>query len=115
MKVLSDYLPSHLTPEQVEAITYRGGPLQIVAGPGSGKTEVIAWRVAHLLKSGAASPESVLVTTFTEKAALELKDRIQSRLFDISITDINVERMQVSTIHSLKKIGDVRAERAQVV
>jgi DNA helicase-2/ATP-dependent DNA helicase PcrA len=44
----------------------------IIAGPGSGKTEVISWRVAHLVQSGSARPESVLAVTFTEKAALEL-------------------------------------------
>jgi len=91
-----DFLPDFLTRAQREAVTYRGGPLLIIAGPGSGKTEVISWRVAYLIASGAATPDSVLAVTFTEKAALELKDRIQSRL-----PHVNVERMQVSTIHSL--------------
>jgi DNA helicase-2/ATP-dependent DNA helicase PcrA len=89
------YLPAHLTPQQAEAILFRGQPLLIIAGPGSGKTEVISWRVAHLIKSGAARPENLLVTTFTNKAALELKDRIQRKL-----PEINVELMQVSTLHS---------------
>jgi len=84
-----------LTEAQMEVVQYHEGPLLIIAGPGSGKTEVISRRTAYLISSGLAKPESLLVTTFTEKAALELKDRIQKKL-----KDINVERIQVSTIHS---------------
>jgi DNA helicase-2/ATP-dependent DNA helicase PcrA len=69
-----DYLPAHLTGQQVEAILHRDSPLLILAGPGSGKTEVITWRVAHLLRAGYTRPEHLLVTTFTQKAALEPKD-----------------------------------------
>ena len=90
-----DYLPAQLTPEQREAILHRGSPLLIIAGPGSGKTEVITWRVAHLVRAGFVRPENLLVTTFTNKAALELKDRIQQKL-----PEVNVELMQVSTIHA---------------
>ncbi len=90
-----EYLPSYLTKEQREAILHRGSPLLIIAGPGSGKTEVITWRVAHLVRAGYVRPENLLVTTFTNKAALELKDRIQQKL-----PGINVELMHVSTIHS---------------
>jgi len=88
-------LPATLTTPQREAILHQGSPLLIIAGPGSGKTEVIAWRVAHLVEAGLAKPENILATTFTNKAALELKDRIQSKL-----PGVNVELMQVSTIHS---------------
>lgn len=67
----------------------------ILAGPGSGKTEVLTWRVVHLVRAGLADPEHTLVTTFTNKAAEQLKDRIRARL-----PEINVESMQVSTMHS---------------
>jgi DNA helicase-2/ATP-dependent DNA helicase PcrA len=87
--------PSSLTQQQQEAILYQGGPLLIIAGPGSGKTEVISWRVAHLVQSGSVRPENVLAVTFTEKAALELKDRVQQKL-----PDINADQMQISTIHA---------------
>jgi DNA helicase-2/ATP-dependent DNA helicase PcrA len=91
-----DYLPAHLTGQQVEAILHRDSPLLILAGPGSGKTEVITWRVAHLVHARHIRPEHLLVTTFTQKAALELKDRIQAKL-----PHVNVDLMQVSTLHSL--------------
>jgi superfamily I DNA/RNA helicase len=88
-------LPSTLTDPQREAILHQDSPLLIIAGPGSGKTEVISWRVAHLVTSGRAGPEQILALTFTNKAALGLKDRIQSKL-----PGVNAELMQISTFHS---------------
>jgi DNA helicase-2/ATP-dependent DNA helicase PcrA len=58
------YLPQSLTDQQREAVLHWGNPLLIIAGPGSGKTEVIAWRVAHLVLSGKVSPENILAVTF---------------------------------------------------
>ena len=88
-------LPDHLTSQQRDAILHHGGPLLIIAGPGSGKTEVLTWRVARLVRSG-LDPACCLVCTFARKAALELQDRIQRKL-----PDVDVRRMPVSTIHSL--------------
>lgn len=95
MLVESDLLDG-LTEAQRDAVQYHDGPLLIIAGPGSGKTEVISRRAAYLIKNAYTKPENLLVTTFTEKAALELKDRIQKKL-----PEQNIELMQVSTIHSL--------------
>jgi DNA helicase-2/ATP-dependent DNA helicase PcrA len=96
-----------LTPAQREAVTYYGGPLLIIAGPGSGKTEVISCRAAYLIRSGKVKPENLLAATFTEKAALKLKDRIQKKL-----PEVNVEAMQVSTIHSFcyRLLDEFRSE-----
>ena len=88
-------LLDRLTEAQKDAVQYHEGPLLIIAGPGSGKTEVISRRAAYLIMNEYTKPENLLVTTFTEKAALELKDRIQQNL-----PEQNVELMQVSTIHS---------------
>lgn len=85
-----------LTPNQQRAVTHVHGPMQILAGPGSGKTEVMTRRVAHLINDYGVSPEQILCITFTRKAAEELKDRIH-RLVGV---EQSVEEMQVSTVHS---------------
>jgi len=83
-----------LTKEQKEAIEYIKGPLLIVAGPGAGKTRVLIEKIAYLVLEKKVNPNNILVTTFTVKAANQLKDRLAERIGD------RVENMQVSTIHS---------------
>lgn len=72
-----------LNPRQIEAVTHDDGPLLILAGAGSGKTTVLTRRVAHLIHRG-ADPRSILAITFTNKAADELRVRIQELLGDRS-------------------------------
>jgi len=83
---IPSYLPNYLTSEQRDAILHTGSPLLITAGCSSGKTEVITWRVAHLVQTRLVAPEHLQVTTFTNKAALELKARLLSRLTTSSPT-----------------------------
>lgn len=61
---------------QMRAVAHSEGPLLIIAGPGSGKTQVLVWRTLNLLLTEKAEPGEILVCTFTEKAAYELRDRI---------------------------------------
>lgn len=69
-----------LNPEQKAAVTHVEGPLLIVAGAGTGKTKVIAQRIAWLIATGRAAPGEILALTFTEKAASELEERLDELL-----------------------------------
>ena len=71
-----DDLLADLDPAQREAVTITSGPLCILAGAGSGKTRVISRRVAYALASGVVRPRDVLVVTFTDKAAGEMRGRL---------------------------------------
>ena len=83
--------------EKLAAIEHTGSPLLVTAGPGSGKTRVITERIKFLLKTG-LKPSEILCLTFSEKAANELKERIQE---DDDVKEkIDISEMEISTYHS---------------
>ena len=71
-----DRILDGLSPAQREAVVHGEGPLLIIAGAGTGKTTVLTRRIAHLIASKQARPEEVLALTFTEKAAMEMAERV---------------------------------------
>jgi DNA helicase-2/ATP-dependent DNA helicase PcrA len=89
-----DFLSS-LNPEQQEAVLHTEGPLLILAGAGSGKTRVIAHRIAHLVANGHAAADRVLAVTFTNKAAEEMRTRVETLL------GTDCRQMWISTFHAL--------------
>ncbi|UWF77938.1 MULTISPECIES: ATP-dependent helicase [Microbacterium] len=89
-----DPLLAGLNPQQLEAVTYRGKALLIVAGAGSGKTSVLTRRIALLLRQREAWPSQILAITFTNKAAGEMRERVEALVGD------SARGMWISTFHS---------------
>ena len=94
MSQIPSALVEGLNPQQREAVEYRGSALLIIAGAGSGKTSVLTRRIAGLLASRDAWPSQILAITFTNKAAGEMRERVEGLVGEAS------RGMWISTFHS---------------
>lgn len=102
---MGDFL-NELSDVQRAAVCYNSGPVQVVAGAGSGKTRVLTYKIAHLIDEG-MSPNRILALTFTNKAAKEMK----SRIADLVGAD-NASKLWMGTFHSIfSRILRKEAER----
>lgn len=84
-----------LNKEQLEAVLYNDGPLLILAGAGTGKTRVLTSKIVYTLKNNLCYPSEILAVTFTNKAANEMKERVQNML------NYNINSMWINTFHSI--------------
>lgn len=96
-----------LNPQQEEAVKHAGSPLLIVAGAGSGKTRVLSNRIAYLIATGRAHHGEILAITFTNKAAAEMRERIEA------LVGNRAKSMWISTFHS-SCVRILRREAANV-
>lgn len=97
-RILKEY--PELSDAQKEAIAHTEGPQLIIAGPGSGKTYVLVIRTLNILLRGLAKPPEILLCTFTEKAAFELRDRISLAAKKLNYEG-NLSDLLVGTIHGI--------------
>lgn len=96
--ILENY--TNLDDDQKKVIGHLKGPLLVVAGPGSGKTYSIVLRALNLLLLGLARPEQIVMCTFTEKAAFEMRDRLSAAAARVGYSG-DLSQLRASTIHSL--------------
>lgn len=87
-------LLSNLNHEQQKAVLQGGGIAKVIAGPGSGKTRIITYRIAHMLTEKRADPQSILALTYTRKAAETMRMRLEG------LVGPEARRMEVKTFHS---------------
>ena len=92
-----DNFLSNLNKEQQEATRHYKGPALMIAGPGTGKTRVLTYRIAYMVNNLKIDPEQILAVTFTNKAAKEMQERLSNLIHDKAL----FEKIQIATFHAL--------------
>ncbi len=107
---------SHLNPRQREAVEAGDGAILVLAGPGSGKTRVLTYRVAYLVADRHISPRRIMAVTFTNKAAREMKERLQSLIGAEALGELTIGTFHAVCARILRIDGQyVGLERAFVI
>ena len=98
----TDFL-SHLNPSQRLSVEHFNGPMLVVAGAGSGKTRALTYRIANLIRNHGIEPEHILAVTFTNKAAREMRERIENIFAQELATELHQQRLELLSEYEQKK------------
>ena len=92
-----------LNEKQTEAVKHKDGPILVIAGPGTGKTKVITHRIAYLIREHRIKPYNILAITFTNKAAEEMRERVNNEIGEPHGSDIKVSTFHAFCVKVLRK------------